>query len=78
MLCITVEDDGEGISETRLQQFETGEELICEENGRKHIGISNVRDRIQYLYGKPYGMQITRMKEKGTRVTLYLPLKKTE
>lgn len=74
-LCIEVEDNGEGISKERLEAFEQGEELIYEKNGRKHIGISNVRDRISYLYGEPYGMWITRLPERGTKVTLHLPYK---
>lgn len=74
-LCIEVEDNGEGISTERLADFEQGEELIYEKNGRKHIGISNVRDRISYLYGEPYGMWITRLPERGTKVTLHLPYK---
>lgn len=74
-LCIEVEDNGEGISAERLAAFEQGEELIYEKNGRKHIGISNVRDRISYLYGEPYGMWITRLPERGTKVTLHLPYK---
>ena len=43
--------------------------------GRKHIGISNVRDRISYLYGEPYGMWMKRLPERGTKVTLHLPYK---
>lgn len=74
-LCVEVKDNGEGISKERLEAFEKGEELIYEENGRKHIGISNVRDRISYLYGEPYGMWIVRLQERGTKVTLHLPYK---
>ena len=74
-LCIEVEDNGEGISRERLEAFEKGEELIYEEKGRKHIGISNVRDRISYLYGEPYGMWMKRLPERGTKVTLHLPYK---
>lgn len=75
MLCIMVTDDGEGISEERLQLFERGEAIVYGNSERKHIGISNVRDRIRYLYGEPYGMWIERLPERGTRVTLRLPLK---
>lgn len=74
-LCVEVEDNGEGISKERLDAFERGEELIYEKNGRKHIGISNVRDRISYLYGEPYGMWIKRLPGRGTRVILHLPYK---
>lgn len=71
---ITVEDDGIGISEEKLMQFQSGSQLVNEEKGRMHIGISNIRERIIYLYGEPYGMKIERRAEKGTRVILELPL----
>ena len=74
MLCIEITDDGEGISDERLELFERGEEIIYESRGRKHIGISNVRDRIRYLYGEPYGMWICRIEPRGTRVILHLPI----
>lgn len=74
MLCIEITDDGEGISDERLELFERGEEIFYESSGRKHIGISNVRDRIKYLYGEPYGMWICRIEPRGTQVILHLPL----
>lgn len=73
-LHITVEDDGVGIAKECLEQFAQGEVGRAEQGGRKHIGISNVRDRICFLYGATYGMKIERRKEKGTRVWLRLPL----
>ncbi len=77
-LEITVTDDGVGIDEERLQQFRSGETITYEENGRKHIGISNVRDRIRYLYGEPFGMWITNRSEGGTKVEIRLPYMKKE
>ncbi|MCI7812577.1 MAG: sensor histidine kinase [Lachnospiraceae bacterium] len=73
-LQIVVEDDGEGIDEECLGRFYRGEEIHPEKKERKHIGISNVRDRIRYLYGEPYGMEIRRKEERGTVVVLRLPM----
>ena len=56
--------------------YKNGEKFVDAKNGRVHIGVSNVRDRIQYLYGEPYGMQIMRGDECGTKVVLTLPVKK--
>lgn len=72
-LYITVEDDGIGISREGMDLFYAGKEMSAGKNDRKHIGISNVRDRIRYLYGEMYGMEIVRRKEGGTRVILHLP-----
>ena len=73
-LKITVKDNGVGIAQDCLERFERGEYISTKNKERKHIGISNVRDRIDHLYGKPYGMKIVRGEEKGTSVILKLPL----
>lgn len=73
-LYIMVEDDGIGISREGMELFRAGKEMSAGKNGRKHIGISNVRDRIRYLYGENYGMEIERREEGGTRVILHLPI----
>lgn len=72
-LFILVEDDGAGIGEEVAGRFLAGEEIVQKRGGRKHIGLSNVRDRIRYLYGDDYGMTVERGKEGGTRVLLHLP-----
>lgn len=77
-LSITVTDDGVGMSAEGLRRFRAGEAITDEENsrsenGRKHIGISNVRDRIRYLYGEPYGLWITNRPAGGTGVEIVLP-----
>lgn len=71
-LTILVEDDGAGISEKIRKRFLSGEEIV-QKSGRKHIGISNVRDRIRYLYGEDYGMEIKKRESRGTQIFLYLP-----
>lgn len=77
-LLILVEDDGEGIGQEELERFREGKEIVAEKSGRKHVGVSNVRDRIRYLYGEPYGMEIKRKENGGTKVFLWLPLQRME
>ncbi|MEY8391358.1 histidine kinase [Lachnospiraceae bacterium 45-W7] len=72
-LCILVEDDGIGIPKEEVRRFMSGKEIVQKKGGRKHIGLSNVRDRIRYLYGDCYGMQVAQREEGGTRVFLRLP-----
>lgn len=74
-IVIQVEDDGIGIPETYLKENETEDRIVSEQEGRRHIGIQNVRERIRYLYGEGYGMKIERREGGGTRIILYLPLK---
>jgi len=61
-LRILIEDDGVGISETRLAGlFEHG------------IGVSNVNERLRVLYGNSYRMLVDSEPGKGTRTTIELP-----
>lgn len=73
-LRVEVTDNGEGISDERLSMFDNGEEMVYEKGGRQHIGISNIRDRVRYLYGDSGNMWIEKGKEHGTRVILQVPL----
>ncbi len=77
-LWIFVRDDGIGISNEMLDAFQKKQEIVYEKNGRRHIGISNVRDRIEYLYGAPYGMRIRKCQKGGTEAMLRLPMRKME
>lgn len=57
---IIIEDDGVGISEKVIEK-------VYNDNMQENkIGISNVNNRLKYLYGK--GLQIERL-DKGTRTT---------
>ena len=47
-LCITVEDDGAGMPEDILHKLERHEKIVRE--GREHIGIQNIRDRLWIHY----------------------------
>lgn len=77
ILKIVVADDGVGIAAERIRQFEEGEVIQAENRERKHIGLGNIKERIEYLYGAPYGIAICRRKEtEGTLVTVVLPLVK--
>ncbi|AEI44779.1 cache domain-containing sensor histidine kinase [Paenibacillus mucilaginosus] len=71
-LVCEVVDNGDGIEGL------TGEHKLPADGGKSHffsgIGIQNVHDRIQLLYGEPYGVAITSRPGEGTRVKIRLPL----
>lgn len=67
-LIIEVWDSGEGIEEEKLKV------LLDEETQTKRVGIRNVRDRIQILYGKEYGLLIESEYHQYTQVRIVLPL----
>ena len=76
-LCVMVKDEGIGVSKEQLKRFKQGE-TMAENKTRKHIGVENVRERIRYLYGEGFGMEIQSTQGKGTTVILTLPVKRAE
>lgn len=79
-LLIKVMDNGVGMSEERLmrmrQEFESMNKNSSETAGLgQGIGLVNIHKRIQIYYGKPYGLSIKSWKNRGTVVTVSVPLK---
>lgn len=65
---ISIEDNGVGVDATAFTRSPRG--------GRSHIGISNVRDRLQVYYRGKATLSLARVSDAGgTRVTLVLPCK---
>ncbi|MEC0127916.1 cache domain-containing sensor histidine kinase [Paenibacillus pabuli] len=74
-LICEIMDNGDGIE--GFKGFSMGESLPNPKNNRQlfsGIGIRNVNDRIELLYGAPYGVTIMSKPGEGTRVTVTLPL----
>jgi len=66
-LVLTVADDGVGIEEERLRS-------ILAQPG---IGVSNVNERLQVLFGSNYSLSITSREGEGTRTVIELPVQET-
>lgn len=71
-IVIKVQDDGQGMSEERLKQVREAH-YRPEERGRG-IGLSNIRERLFYLYRTYDGMKIESGLKEGTVITLTLPI----
>ncbi|WP_124067449.1 histidine kinase [Clostridium sp. E02] len=67
-LILCVWDDGEGILPEQLSV------IMENKKAKKRIGVKNVLDRIQLMYGKEYGLLIQSEFQKYTQVKLLLPL----
>lgn len=65
--CFIIEDNGKGMSSKRIRE-------IMMKNKDK-IGISNVNNRIQLMYGEQYGVFIQSEVNNGTKILINLPLK---
>lgn len=73
-LVIEVADNGIGMSQKYADSIIAGEEIKKSEHDRRHIGIKSIQQRITYLYGEQYGVQIQSEEEAGTTVRLIMPI----
>lgn len=70
-LELTVADNGVGLEKDPFVQQQNVQEGKRRLSG---IGLSNVRGRLQSIYGEPYGIAIESKKGAGTTCTITLPL----
>ncbi|MDE7333920.1 MAG: histidine kinase [Lachnospiraceae bacterium] len=68
---IAIEDDGLGMDAEKLEELRRSLNSY-NENG-KHIGVSNVHQRVKLKYGDAYGVTIDSVEESYTRVEILLP-----
>ena len=72
ILTISVQDDGTGISEERLDEVKRN---IADKTfgSGSSIGLKNVHSRIRIIYGDEYGLSISSIENVGTNVKLRFP-----
>lgn len=70
-MVIAIADDGLGMRPEELMHIR--EKLNSYQENGKHIGISNVHQRIRLKYGEAYGVTIDSKEGKGTKVEIRLP-----
>lgn len=81
---IKVMDNGNGMAEEKLESLReelAGRRAPAEkESGEigQGIGLANIHKRIQIYYGEVYGLTIKSWKNKGTIVTITVPLREKE
>ena len=77
-IVITVEDNGAGISEEKLQNInsmlETSNSFCIDSESGSGYGISNVNTRIKLTYGQAYGLKYYSKIGEGTKVEIKLPV----
>ncbi|MEF2967970.1 sensor histidine kinase [Paenibacillus sp. M1] len=81
-LVCEVADNGDGMDAREYKDncSDTQEELPATRRNRQlfsGIGIRNVDNRIKYMYGDNYGVEITSKPGEGTKVKIALPLNKS-
>ncbi len=65
---ITVEDDGVGMDPSRLRELSA-----VDNDGREHVGLGNVDDRLRSVFGDDYGLVVETAIGAGTKVSLRIP-----
>ena len=63
---IVIEDNGEGFSADVLKGFPN-------EGLKHHVGLKNIYDTLNLLYGEGPWMQISNVETGGARVVFFLP-----
>jgi len=74
-LVCEIVDNGVGFEVSELENHKKGEYSSHFFSG---IGIRNVNDRLELLYGEGYGVNIASNKEEGTRITITIPISATK
>ena len=69
-LTIVIADDGIGMGQEALKNI-LKEGTSDQKNG---IGIYNVHARLKLIYGDAYSIKITSEPDKGTKISIYIPL----
>lgn len=68
-VMVTVEDNGMGIAPQMIDKINRGEQM----GEKTHVGIVNVKKRIQLNFGGSYGMSIESTQWVGTKIILTVP-----
>jgi two-component system sensor histidine kinase YesM len=74
-LIVTVEDDGVGIPDDKLNEI--NDALKAETGSTIGYGLYNVNKRISLAFGKEYGLHLTHSNKGGTLVTVKMPVIRT-
>ena len=74
MLCISIEDDGEGYPREILAQFKAGKEPQQSKDG-KHLGLWSLWTMLRLMYGRDDLMVLENAVPHGSKTVFYLPEK---
>ena len=73
-LKIVVKDDGLGMEKERLEKLVASLENSKSTEKVSRVGLRNIYERIKIYYGEAYGITIVSERDKGTKVTVTLPI----
>ncbi len=70
-IYITVEDNGMGMTEEVVDNILTDNEKVPKHGSG--VGLINVHNRIQLMFGSRYGLQVYSEPDEGTRIVIHIP-----
>ena len=70
-MILTVEDNGIGMSQEEMEFVLTDSTRVPKRGSG--VGLVNVNNRIQLLFGKEYGLKIESEPDEGTAVSIIIP-----
>ena len=71
-VCVTIADNGPGFPQAILELLKTQDNLFFD--GRAHIGIVNIRKRLEILYDQKACVELGNSADGGARIHVRLPL----
>ena len=70
---IIVKDNGAGMSQDKLDELSKPQRKLSSMERGEHIGIKNIKERLDYIYENKYRFQIWSKEGEGTIVTIQIP-----
>ncbi len=70
-------DDGAGFESGSIN-LDEGETITKRKKGHNSIGLINTHKRIKLMYGEPYGINIESQVGKGSKITVHIPVDRSE
>lgn len=79
-ICISIRDNGVGMTPERIEEILSAKEASALSEGESNgIGMFNVRNRLELMYGQTEMMDIlSEGPGKGTEIILYIPMEEPE
>lgn len=72
IIHITIEDDGGGMSEERLEKLCLN---LQHNDGKETTGTINIHQRLKLFYGEKAGITLIQNENNGLRLVISMPLK---
>lgn len=75
-LVVNISDDGVGMTPEAIESMDSNGNAAYSSEGRiRNIGLTNVKKRLELLFGSEYFLAIDSIPQEGTSLTIHIPTK---